>query len=206
MSASASMASIAPGANATTTSAKRTLAGQHDHRDENGGDEIGDTERAEPGIDVADERRLADPRKARADHGCRCRPAPRRASRAAGHPRSARCRAARRKRSSRRTSSSPEIWPAEAAARRRRQRPPARRVRGRGDQARHLHRRRGRNAGQRQQQRQRRGQDDHPHGLHHGDRGDVGAFLGGKHGDLRQRAGAAGGSAEVWSQPCTRCR
>ena len=53
-------------------------------------------------------------------------------------------------------------------------------------------RRRRRHPGQRQQHRQRRGEDDHAHGLHHGDRRHVGALLGGEHGDLRQRAGAAG--------------
>ena len=52
-------------------------------------------------------------------------------------------------------------------------------------------RRRG-DPGQRQQHRQRRGENDHAHGLHHGDRRHVGALLGGEHGDLRQRAGASG--------------
>ena len=37
----------------------------------------------------------------------------------------------------------------------------------------------------------RRGENDHPHGLHHGDRRHVGALLDRQHGDLRQRAGAS---------------
>ncbi len=61
----------------------------------------------------------------------------------------------------------------------------------RGDRHRHGRRRRRGHPGQRQQQRQRRGENDHAHGLHHGDRRHVGALLGGEDGDLRQRAGAS---------------
>ena len=59
---------------------------------------------------------------------------------------------------------------------------------GAGDLDRHGRRRRRSHPGQRQQQRQRRGENDHPHGLHHGDGRHVGALLGGEDGDLRQRA------------------
>ena len=56
-------------------------------------------------------------------------------------------------------------------------------------------RRRWRDAGHRQHQRQCCGEDDHAHGLHHRDAGDVGALLGGEDDDLRQRAGTAGQQA-----------
>jgi len=49
------------------------------------------------------------------------------------------------------------------------------------------------------------GENITPHGLHHGDRRNIRALLGGQHGDLRQRAGAAGQKAEVWSSR-KRCR
>ena len=145
------------------------------------------------GIDVAEQG--LDPSSARTAcrSGRRCRPAPRRAPRAAGRPRSSRCRAARSRRSSRRTSSSPEISSAAAAARRATEAAiSAGEFERRGDRSRRCRRRRRRHSGQRQHQRQRRGQNDHAHGLHHGDRRHVGALLGGEHGDLRQRAGAAG--------------
>ena len=63
---------------------------------------------------------------------------------------------------------------------------------GGGDRERERGRGRRRDAGQRQHQRQRGGQDDHAHGLHHGDRRQVGAVFDREDGDLRQRAGAAG--------------
>ena len=59
----------------------------------------------------------------------------------------------------------------------------------------------GGNAGQRQHQRQRRGQDDHAHGLHHGDRGTSAPFSAASIVICDSAPGLPASNAEVRSQP-----